>query len=138
MSMASERRSEDVDAASPASESRSSSDFETAMHHRHQCRREGRRHRLAQVLIHHQRREGLRALHGDDHVRVYRGAPAVYDDHPASASGTRPHHLRMLPHLPEAPRSAMSHYVQRRRGGERGIGPTPLSRMPLTLSQTTV
>ena len=56
-----------VDGTSPASESRSSSDFDTAMHYRRQCRREGRRHRPAQVHIHHRRGEGLRALHGEDH-----------------------------------------------------------------------
>ena len=40
-------------------------------------------------------------------VRVYRRALAVCGDHPTSASGTRPHHLRTLPHLAEAPRSAV-------------------------------
>ena len=53
MPMVNEATSEDVDRTSPASESRSSSDFDMAMQRRRQCRREGRRHRPAQVHIHH-------------------------------------------------------------------------------------
>ena len=71
-------------------------------------------------------------------VRVYRRAPAVCGDHSASVSGTRPHHLRTLPHLPEAPRSAVPQCMQRQGGGERGTRLTPLSRTPSMLSQTMV
>ena len=68
--MANEASSDDHDATSPGSDSRSTSDFETAMQRRRPCRREGRRHRPAQVHIHHRRGENLHESHGEDHHAV--------------------------------------------------------------------
>ena len=82
--MANKAISDDQDATSGGSDSRSTSDFKTAMQRRRPCRREGRRHRPAQVHIHHRRGENLHRSHGEyhhaaveTHSRQLRRSPAL-------------------------------------------------------------
>ena len=89
MSMANEARTKDVKGMSLASETNSSSDFDTAMHRRH----EGHRHRPEIVHVHQRRGGSLGALHGEErrqglrtHSHLFRQLASVgVDERPATA-----------------------------------------------------